>query len=270
VITVVSAHEGRVVKIFSNERKSRFENELNAWRLAQAAGIGHRVPEVVASGKTVNGFYWLVTQLVRNSAVNPPLIGDWLWRRYLLTHILPELRRFYEIAGVEVLSGRAWLDRFRSELASQALTARLQKLADLAEAACQAARDDRIPLALIHGDLKPNNVHRHAGKWWLIDWSMSRRAPLMIDLWPNPSNALKNQIFGAWLQGYASINTVPRDLRAPLDMYAEWQAPWLGIKLDGDALRFQALATLLHRLSRNRSSKSRLSIGTFRAVGIRD
>jgi hypothetical protein len=270
VVTVVSAHEGRVVKIFSEERKSRFESELNAWRLAQVAGIGHRVPAVISSGETASGFCWLVTRLVRNSAVNPPLVGDWLWRRYLLTNILPDLRRFYEIAGVEVLSGRVWLDRFRAELAGNSMTARLQRLADLAEAARQAAGDDRIPFALIHGDLKPNNVHRHAGKWWLIDWSMSRRAPIMVDLWPNPSKSLANEIFDAWLRGHTTLNAVPRRARAPLDMYAEWQAQWLGIKLDGDSLRFQALAMLLHRLSRNHWSKSPLSIETFRALGIWD
>jgi hypothetical protein len=270
VLTVVSAHEGRVVKIFSNERKSRFESELNAWRLAQVAGIGRRVPEVISSGETVNGFYWLVTRLVRNSAVNPPLIGDRLWQRYLLTHVLPELRHFYEIAGVEVLSGCVWLDRFQAELAGHAMATRLQKLADLAEAARQCAGDDRLAFTLIHGDLQPSNVHRYAGQWWLIDWSMSRRAPLMIDLWANPANALASKSFVSWLRGNSTLNAVPHRVRAPLDMYAQWQAQWLGIKLDGDSLRFQALATLLHRLCRNHWSKSRLSIETFKALSIHD
>ena len=270
VLTVVSEHEKCVVKIFAKERKTLFDNELSALRLAQAAGVGHRVPELISSGQSVNGFCWLVSRLVRNSGLfYPPTVGDWLWRRYLLKQILPDLQRFYEQSGIDVLTGSEWLDRVRGQVAEHPMSARLRKLADLVEAARRGAGDDRIPFAVVHGDLRPHNVHRHAGKWWLIDWSMSRRAPLMVDLWTRPLNALASEIFGAWLRGHTRINVLPQTLRAPLDMYAEWQASWLGIKLDADALRFQALATLLHRLSRNRvSGRSPLSIVTFRAVGI--
>jgi hypothetical protein len=268
VLTVVSAQEQRVVKIFSKERKSRFESELNAWRLAQVAGIGHRVPEVISSGELANGFCWLITRLVRNSAVNFPIIGGWLWRRYLLEQILPDLQRFYQQAGMNMLSGAAWLDSVRMELPGHPLEAALQKLADFVDSARQGARDNRIPVALVHGDLRPHNVHRHAGQWWLIDWSMSRRAPVLIDLWPNPSKSLGNDIFGAWLRGHTGLEGVPRRLRAPLDLYAEWQASWLGIKLDTDALRFQALAALLHRLSHKHWPQRTLTNLTFRAVGI--
>lgn len=271
VLTVVSALEQKVVKVFSKERKSRFDNELNAWRLAQVAGIGHRVPEVLSSGESPNGFCWLVSRLVRNSAVNLPGVGEWRWRRYLHKQILPDLQRFYEQSGIDTLTGRAWLDGLRVEIAGHPNSTRLQKLADLVEAARRDAADDRIPFAVVHGDLRPHNVHRHAGQWWLIDWSMSRRAPLMIDLWPNPSNALASEVFGAWLRGHTPMNAVPRRLRAPLDMYAEWQASWRGIKLDAAAMRFQALASLLHRLSRDHwSGRSPLSLLTFTALGIQE
>jgi hypothetical protein len=266
---VVSAHEGRVVKIFSNERKSRFESELNAWRLAQVAGIGHRVPEVISSGESVNGCCWLVTRLVRNSGVNPPIIGEWLWRRYLLVQILPELQRFYQQSGMDMLAGTVWVDRVRAELSGHPLSSPLQQLVGLVDAARQRAKENKIPFALVHGDLRPHNVHKHAGQWWLIDWSMSRRAPILIDLWPNPSKSLVNEIFGVWLRGHTGLEAVPRRLRAPLDMYAEWQASWLGIKLDADALRFQALATLLHRLSHKPWPQRTLANLTFRALEIR-
>jgi hypothetical protein len=266
---VVSAKEQRVLKIFSNERKSRFESELNAWRLAQVAGIGHRVAEVISSGESVNGFCWLATRLVRNSAVNPPIIGDWLWRRYLLAQMLPDLQRFYQQSGIDRFAGSAWLDRVRAELPGHPLAAALRKLADRVDAAGQRASENRIPVALVHGDLRPHNVHRHAGQWWLIDWSMSRRAPLLVDLWPNPSKSLVNEIFGVWLRGHTGLEAVPRRLRGPLDMYADWQASWLGIKLDSDALRFQALATLLHRLSHKHWTQRTLTNLTFRALEIR-
>jgi hypothetical protein len=270
VVTVVSSLEQRVVKIFSNERKSRFESELNAWRLAQVAGIGHRVPEVVASGESANGFCWLATRLVRNSAVNPPIIGDWLWRRYLLARILPDLQRFYQQSGIDMSAGGVWLEKVRAELSGHPLSAPLQKLADCVDAALSRARENRIPVALVHGDLRPHNVHRHAGQWWLIDWSMSRRAPIMIDLWPNPSKSLKNEIFGAWLRGHMGLEVVPRRLRTPLNQYAEWQLSWLGIKLDADSLRFHALATLLHRLSHKHWPQRTLANLTFSTIGIRN
>jgi hypothetical protein len=270
VVTVVSAHEGLVVKIFSTERKSRFEGELNAWRLAQVAGIGHRVPEVIASGESANGYCWLVTRLVRNSAINPPVIGDWLWRHYLLRQILPELQRFYQQSRLNMLNGSVWLEKVRAELPGHPLAVPLQKFADLVDTARQRAREDRIPVALVHGDLRPHNVHRYAGQWWLIDWSMSRRAPLMIDLWPNPSNSLASEIFGVWLRGHTGFEAVPRCLRAPLDMYAEWQASWLGIKVDPEALRFHALATLLHRLSYKHWPERTLTNLTFRVLGIQE
>ena len=268
VLTVVSAHEQRVVKIFSNERKSRFESELNAWRLAQVAGIGQRVPEVIASGESANGFCWLATRLVRNSAVNPPIIGDWLWRRYLRARILPDLQRFYQQSGMNVLAGSVWLENVRAELSGHPLSGPLQKLADCVDAALSRARENRIPITLVHGDLRPHNVHRHAGQWWLIDWSMSRRAPIMIDLWPNPSKSLKNEIFGAWLRGHTVLEVVPGRLRMPLNQYAEWQLSWLGIKLDADSLRFQALATLLHRLSHKHWPQRTLANLTFSTMGI--
>jgi hypothetical protein len=267
---VVSAQEQRVVKIFSNERKSRFESELNAWRIAQVAGIGHRVPEVIASGESANGFCWLATRLVRNSAVNPPIIGDWLWRRYLLARILPDLQRFYQQSGMNMLAGSAWLEKVRAELFGHPLAVVLQKLADVADTARQLSREDRIPVAVVHGDLRPHNVHRHAGQWWLIDWSMSRRAPLMIDLWPNPSNSLASEIFGVWLRGHTTIDALPLSLRAPLRMYAEWQASWLGIEVDPNALRFHVLATLLHRLSYKHWPERRLSNLTLRAIGLQE
>jgi hypothetical protein len=267
---VVSSHEQRVVKIFSNERKSRFESELNAWRLAQVAGIGHRIPEVIASGESANGFCWLATRLVRNSAVNPPIIGDWLWRRYLLARILPDLQRFYQQSGMNMLAGSVWLDRVRAELSGHPLSTPLQKLADCVDAALSRARENRIPVALVHGDLRPHNVHRYAGQWWLIDWSMSRRAPLMIDLWPNPSNSLAREIFGTWLRGQATLDALPRSLREPLEMYAAWLVSWPGIKVDPDTLRFHALATLLHRLSYRHWPERSLSHLAFRAVGIEE
>jgi Phosphotransferase enzyme family len=270
VFTVVSAYEQRVVKIFSNERRSRFENELNAWRLAQTAGIGHRVPEVIATGESMNGFCWLATRLVRNSAVNLPVLGDCLWRRYLRRHLLPDLQRFYEQSGIEVLTGCAWLARFRAETAGHAMSAPLQKLADLAETAQQSATDAQIASALVHGDLRPHNVHRHGGQWWLIDWSMSRRAPLLVDLWPRPSKALASPSFSAWLRGESKLNSMSRRLRGPLDLYAAWQVSWLGIKLDSDALRFHVLATLLHRLSYRQWPERSLGHLTFRALGIQE
>jgi hypothetical protein len=268
VLTVVSAHEQCVVKIFSKERKSRFESELNAWRIAQVAGIGHRVPEVISSGESINGFSWLVTRLVRNSAVNPPVIGEWLWRRYLKGQILPELQHFYQQSGIDMLAGSVWLEKVRAELPGHPLAVALHKLADVVDTARQRSREDRIPVALVHGDLRPHNVHRHAGQWWLIDWSMSRRAPLMIDLWPNPSKSLKSEIFGAWLRGQTILDALPLRLRAPLALYAEWQASWLGIKVDPDALRFHVLATLLHRLSYKHWPERSLSNLTFTALGI--
>jgi hypothetical protein len=267
---VVSAQEQRVVKIFANERKSRFESELNAWRLAQVAGIGHRVPEVIASGESVNGFCWLATRLVRNSGINPPIIGDWLWRRYLLARMLPDLQRFYQQVGLDMLTGRVWLDRVRAEIVGHPLSVALQKLADCVDAALSRARESRIPVTLVHGDLRPHNVHRHAGQWWLIDWSMSRRAPILVDLWPNPSKSLANEIFGAWLRGHTGLEVLSRCLRAPLDLYTEWQASWLGIRLDADALRFQALATLLHRLSYKNWPERNLTNLTFRALDIQE
>jgi hypothetical protein len=270
VLTVVSAHEQRVAKIFSNERKSRFESELNAWRLAQVARIGHRVPEVISSGESANGFCWLVTRLVPNNGVNPAIVGDWLWRRYLSSQILPDLQRFYQQAGLDMLTGGVWLDKVRAELTSRPLSRPLEKLADLVDDARERAWEDRIPVTLVHGDLRPHNVHTHSGQWWLIDWSMSRRAPVLVDLWPNPSMALASEIFGAWLRGKRSLDAVPRRLRAPLKLYADWQASWMGIKLDAKALRFQALATLLHRLSYKPWPQRTLSKVTFKALGIQD
>jgi hypothetical protein len=269
VLTVVSAHEQRVVKIFSHERKSRFESELNAWRLAHVAGICHRVPEVIASGESVDGSFWLITRLVRNSGIRPPLIGDCLWRRYLLRQILPDLQRFYDQSGVEVLTGDVWLERARADLPAHPLAAPLQKLAESVDAARQRASESRIPFALVHGDLRPHNVHRYAGQWWLIDWSMSRRAPVMIDLWPNPLKAFLTAGFSSWLRGQGTQDSLTCGVRE-LDLYTKWLRSWLGITLDADSLRFHVLATLLHRLSYSKWPERKLTSSTLKAVLIKN
>ena len=167
-----------------------------------------------------------------------------------------------------MLKGSDWLKKLRQEIATHPMASSLNKLADVAEVARQRIEDDRIPTALIHGDLRPHNVHRDAGQWWLIDWSMSRRAPLLIDLWPNPTEALKNAAFSSWLRGNSNFDAVPRRLRAPVQMYADWQARWFAMKMDSDSLRFHVIATLLHRLRHNHGSKSPLAINTFKATSV--
>jgi hypothetical protein len=270
VLTVVSDQEQCVAKIFARERKAHFDNEIEAWRLARAAGISHRLPEIISSEESVNEFSCLVSRLVRNNGLfYPPPVGDWLWRRHLLTQVLPELQRFYERSGVEVLSGREWLDRLRAQTADHPMSAPLQDFLRLVEDAREGAGDDRVPFAVVHGDLVSPNVHRYDGRWWLIDWSYSRRLPVTVDLWRGLWRFLAGEAFGAWLRGHASLSALPRGARAHLEMYAGWLDAWMGIRPDACALRFEVLATLLHRLTRNRwSGQTPLSIETFRVLGI--
>jgi len=257
---VASRAANRVLKVAGGTRaKTHLKNELSVREIIQEAGIGHHVPELYDVGSTRDDWHWSIMQLASNTEpldkpLNPFRITEQYWRACLTEEILPAMKTLYENSDLQSVSKADWLHKMEKRIDTIPDAAGLDKLLSRVDSAGRLAGCDRLIEAQIHGDLFQFHVHRTADNWWLIDWGYSLRRPIIVDLMRELIFICHRKLesearpLWAWLRGEGRMEAVPDTILKRLNLCAEWQASWIGSRIDADTIRFQLLAVILENI----------------------
>ena len=239
-----SKRSGLVVKL--SRRTEEMDRELSAMRLAEEAGIGAHVPQVLDSGFFESGVWWVATELAPNtdpvtSTFNLNTAGGQEWQWWLQMQILPAMARFYSASGVEVQSLDERIEECEQLMRACGTSKPLQDLLECIQNAALQAHGNEILVAKLHQDLHPTHVHRSPDQWKIIDWGDSRRGDVLVepftDLFRQPVIAGRASPLFKWLSGELGHENLPSSYREYIDSVLSWQHDWRGVPCDVQLLR---------------------------------
>jgi hypothetical protein len=127
---------------------------------------------------------------------------------------------------------------------------------------------------MVHGDLHSEHLHRHDGKWWLIDWGGARHTCVACEIFIEYYRCRfrNNQItpFYRWLSGETPYDQLPHGLRADVDLYLTWQREWKEIRHDKHLLKSTLLSWILERMILKVKESKNLESVISREKGVDD
>jgi hypothetical protein len=256
-LVIVSAEHGKVLKIVRPERCRTVEQEAAVLTMASAAGIGHRVPRLLADGELAGGVRWLLTDLADNSqSIYRPIFNRReryeAWQECLAAHVLPELQRFYDYCGVEVTTAEEIVADLSLLIPSHPRAAELQAICGWMNAI--AADNPAFAVkAQVHGDLRLEHIHRGSASWQIIDWGNSDFLSVSRDFFGpliRPGDMHVKKAFWSWLRGTTPSRRLPRWLHGDVAHYARWQQEWRGLDGSAETVRYQVLAEIIYMVAR--------------------
>jgi len=92
------------------------------------------------------------------------------------------MTKYYESTGIEWFDPEELLRSFERRVTGQLLPQNIGWLFEMADRAVHRGEGSEVPVALVHGDLRPDHVHRRGRDWKLIDWGGCRRRPIISDV----------------------------------------------------------------------------------------
>jgi hypothetical protein len=248
VLVVLSREAGLVVKLQSHTfARSYTEIAAEASRAFATVGMGDMVPTLRSAGALEGGeAYYTVSEFVPN---RPPLFSSFsgsFWPGVLEKHILPRLQEFHTRRGTRVLTGAEWAGALREKFADKELSDACREALAGTLIKLEQNKSICMPVGMMAGDLKPENVHYNGSRWVVLDWANARDAALLPDVMSNlfyvatakdenPDSAgLRN-----FLHGTAPMGSLPKPRQESMRVWQRWMRHWLAKDVTNDVLRLQ-------------------------------
>ncbi|MCU0780452.1 MAG: hypothetical protein MUF04_05040, partial [Akkermansiaceae bacterium] len=153
--------------------------------------------------------------------------------------------RLYQANGLATLNGPAWARSIEDKLAGRLLPAPLRGFWDGTLA--QVRRMNAVtPVAMVSGDLQPQNIHFCDGRWVILDWSNDKPAAVAIDFFCELFFAALREpgtgegvAFWEVVSGRRDPARVSGRAGRMLALWREWLADWLGVRVTTDEVAIQ-------------------------------
>ena len=209
------------------------------------AGLSPHAPALVSYGKAADGMFHTAWRFVPNRL---PLFHTWAranWPGTLQRHLLPILQRLYQANGLELLDGPEWVRSIEGKLAGRTLPAPLcgfwKKTLDSLR-----CLDAVTPVAMVSGDLQPQNIHYHDGRIVILDWSNDKTAAVALDffcdlLYPavrEPGGCEARDFWDIIAGCGDSAGATGRTARM-CALWRDWLERWLGVRVTSQILSLQ-------------------------------
>jgi Ser/Thr protein kinase RdoA (MazF antagonist) len=161
-------------------------------------------------------------------------------------HILPRLQEFHTRRGVRVLTGSEWAQSLREKFADKDLDDSCREA--LAGTLTKLERSNSIfmPVGMIAGDLKPENVHYDGGRWVILDWANTRKTALLPDIMCNlfyvataKNKHPEASTLREFLRGQAPMHRLPGPQQDSMRVWQRWMQRWFAKDAPEDLLRLQ-------------------------------
>jgi hypothetical protein len=253
-LVAVSHRANRVLKIFhSLSGDRRIQREIDTYEQFSRIGVDLPVPALVNHGTGRNGDTWLCTEFASNTR---PLIAERIsqlgaWHRWRKRNLEDFLFLVYKASAPTILPAGEWLTGLQSQATAcvdAELAASLSVFLESARRSAPAPSKPSVVLALVHGDLKPEHVHRSGDGFAVIDWGNSIRGPIAVDWFYDllllrlPRHVQRHlHAYLSWLCG--EREDLPLVLETILGEFFAIQAAQFGLRIHTTEWRFQMLAT---------------------------
>ena len=284
-IIVASFHEDKVLKVVSGRKSGLLQNDRQAWKYAIQAGVESHIPRVFNFGQQEMHSHWILTEFAPNThPLHQPFVTQAIissksrherWRRWLEVKILPFLVDIYKESRCKTLNSQMYIRHLQELVEVHPFSHKLKPLLQHVERAASVGECGAVVIANLHGDLKPEHVHRSYNTWKIIDWGNGFNGSVLFDLihyflFRSPFRDINSQAGRSdwsWVSGKAPLIRTTKNLQSYVRLYARWLKEWKGIQLSVEAVRFHMLGMLLeHFCARGKLPGNDFSLSDSLAV----